>query len=137
MKRRHLVFLAVPMLGLLLFIGCTSSSDTGDNLFPPSNTGEQVARQPLQSDGMATIKGTVTFDGDPPPMPIVAGIDAHKDKGFCCTKGCPHEETWMVDPATKGVANVVVWVSCPNGKYFPMDDYFKEGGKLKKFWPDN
>ena len=134
MKRRRVALLALPLLGLIALIGCTASSDTSDVLFPPSTGEVGGGKTPLQSDGVATIKGTVTFDGDPPAMPIVAGIDAHKDKAFCCSDmgGCPHEQTWMVDPETKGVANVVVWVSCPNKNYFNLDDFFKNG--KKKFW---
>ncbi|HLW64742.1 MAG TPA: hypothetical protein VKS79_05430 [Gemmataceae bacterium] len=103
-------------------------------LFPPSNGSDTPTLTPIQSDGLATIKGTVTFDGDPPAMPIVTGVDVHKDKAYCCSEmtGCPHEQTWVVDAATKGVANVVVWVDCPRGKYFPMEAFFKQNAK--KIW---
>jgi hypothetical protein len=131
MKRRRLV-IATVLLGLAVLVGCTAGSDTPDTPFSPSNRGDTPVLTPVLSDGVATIKGTVTYDGEPPAMPIVAGLNQQQNQAFCCTAGCPHEQTWVVDPATKGVANVVVWVDCPRGKYFQLDAFFN--GRVEKFW---
>jgi len=137
MKRRHLMLMLAPAMCALAVIGCTASTDTSDVLFDPSNGGTAIARKPLEGiEGLATIKGTVTYDGEVPEMREPAGVAAHKDRAYCCTKGCPREETWVVDPATKGVANVVVWVNCPSGKYFPLQDYFKNPPSLPKTWKE-
>ena len=63
MKRRYIVFAAFPLLGLIALIGCSASSDTSDVLFAPSSGDVGASLTPLQSDGVATIKGTVTYDG--------------------------------------------------------------------------
>jgi WD40 repeat protein len=70
--------------------------------------------------GRATIKGKVTFAGDPlPPAKTVTIPDNNKDKDYC-HKGPLNDPSWMVDPKTKGVKNVVIWVKPPQGKYFPV-----------------
>lgn len=44
-------------------------------------------------------------------------------------KGDVTDPTWIVEPKTKGVANVVVWVDPPKGQYFPKP--------TKKSWSDS
>jgi hypothetical protein len=58
----------------------------------------------------ATLKGKVTFDGTPPPKAnILAKFAGHQDANHCA-KGDTEDLTWVVDPATKGVANAVVFL---------------------------
>jgi plastocyanin len=54
-----------------------------------------------------TLKGSIQFDGDPPPIAKVK-IDAAK-KGEC-KHDAPNDEAWIVDPATKGLKWVIVRV---------------------------
>jgi hypothetical protein len=64
-----------------------------------------------QSGKAATLKGKVTYDGAPPPKgDLTSKFDAvPKDKPHCL-KGDTEDPTWIVDPATKGVANTVVYL---------------------------
>jgi hypothetical protein len=51
----------------------------------------------------------------------------HADK-TCCLAGKANEKvdlTWLVDPKTKGVANVVIWLKAPPGTSFPIHEKFK------------
>ncbi len=78
------------------------------------------AQQVLQTDGYGSLSGTVTVDGKAPtPESLVPNMMKHADKACCLDpKAKPIEKvdmTWIVDPKTKGVANVMVWV-IPPGK---------------------
>jgi hypothetical protein len=58
--------------------------------------------------GWATLKGRVVFNGPPPAMKRVA---VTKDHAVCSINGKPPlEETVVVDPATKGLANVAIFI---------------------------
>lgn len=57
--------------------------------------------------GWATLKGKFTFDGDPPTMPPYA---VNKDQATCAPGGqAPLQQFLLVDPDSKGIANVVVF----------------------------
>jgi hypothetical protein len=76
-------------------------------------------RTELASTGWAALKGKVTYDGTPPePVDFGDQIAGNRDKEHCL-KGDTEDPTWIVGPG-KGVANVVVWVRPPRGKYFPI-----------------
>ena len=90
----------------------------------------------LQTDGFGKLTGTVTLDsmtGDLPP--IIDLTQALKDKDAKCCLGpkCKPEEkvdmTWVVDPKTKGVANVMVWLKAPAGNTFAIHDSYKKRDK--------
>jgi hypothetical protein len=58
--------------------------------------------------GWATLKGVFTYDGDPPEMKPTPGVN--KDVEVCAPGGHAPPEEWLkVDPATKGVANIVLY----------------------------
>ncbi len=68
-------------------------------------------------DGFGTIKGRVVWGGaDIPKLePKVKQGDSNvKDAAVCATHEIPNEE-YVVDPATKGVANAFAYVSAPKG----------------------
>jgi hypothetical protein len=95
------------------------------SLSPQKRSAEAAAlradpeRVELVSTGWASLKGKVTFDGDPPePVDFRESIAGNKDKTHCL-KADIEDPTWIVDD-NKGVANVVVWVRPPKGKYFPI-----------------
>lgn len=69
--------------------------------------GEEAAAGPVGT-GWATLKGTFTYDGDPPVMPVTPGVN--KDEAVCAPGGhAPPQEWLVVDSATKGVANIVLY----------------------------
>ena len=58
----------------------------------------------------ATLKGKVVYDGAPPAKAdLKAKFADHKDAGHCA-KGDTEDLSWVVDPASKGVANTVVFL---------------------------
>jgi hypothetical protein len=129
MKR---LFHTIPLLvlfALMAGFGCSDSPDTSDAaLFPPTKGGTVAAvLKPVDSKETGTITGTVTFDSEPPVMAELAQAKGHGDQSHC-VKGDIKDQTWVVDSATKGVANVVVWVDPPKGSYFPKPE--------KKTWED-
>lgn len=66
------------------------------------------------------IKGRVVLDGDLPTLaPLIAKGDASaKDAAVCAVNAVP-DETVVVDPETKGVANVVVYLRRKPSKIHP------------------
>ena len=89
------------------------------------------AQQLLQTDGYGSLSGKVTLDapnGKLPPILKFADnkvVNGHNDKACCLNPNAKPEEkmdlTWVVDPKTKGVANVMVWVTPPTkGMVLPV-----------------
>ena len=64
----------------------------------------------MASTGWGSLKGQVTYDGEPPMLGNLE-IPADKNKDVC-EKGDIRIQTWKVGP-DKGVANVVVWLRLP------------------------
>src|SRR5262245_24882012 len=86
--------------------------------------GNGAAKTPLEA-GDAVIKGVVVYDGDPPVPEEIAALK----KDPACVKAPESErvsQMWLVDKNTKGVANVVVWLKPPAGKYFAVKDEDKK-----------
>jgi len=82
----------------------------------------------LPATGWGTVRGRVTFDGEVPARaPLDTGNNPHRDH---CQSADLIDETWIVDPKTKGVANVVVWLEAPEGTFFPRQP------ADRKTWPD-
>ncbi|HEV3263662.1 MAG TPA: hypothetical protein VG013_42900 [Gemmataceae bacterium] len=82
----------------------------------------------VDSTGWGTIKGKVTYEGTPPE---VADEKITKQEEVCKCKdaekrGATKDPTWKVGGGDHGVANVVVWVRAPDGKYFKIPDDQKE-----------
>ncbi len=120
-------------LGLVLMIpavaflaaGCGGgSSPTKSGTTTPStdkgSSGASAKKEMtvLASTGTATLKGQVVYDGDPPkPEKLKFAKDADKR----CHEGDTDDLTWEVDPNSKGVKNVVIWVKPGDGKFFKHD----------------
>jgi hypothetical protein len=103
--------------------GSTSEAKTSSK---PATSGGAV--EEVASTGTAALRGKVTFDGDPPPpSDFKAQMEAQTDPAARshCLKGPTTDPTWTVGP-DKGVANVVVWVRAPKGKYFKIPDSEKQ-----------
>jgi hypothetical protein len=98
------------------------------SLFLVGNVGR--GQQLLKTNGWGSLSGKVTLNGDLPDVEnLVAKMMGHADKACCLNpKAKPEEkvdQTWIVDPKTKGVANVVVWIKAPKDTYFPIPAKFQ------------
>ena len=56
-----------------------------------------------------TIKGTIVLDKDT-PVPVMAQIVPMKDKVVCLADGKYFDESMIVDPKTRAMTNVFVWI---------------------------
>jgi hypothetical protein len=71
-------------------------------------------------EGWGRLHGRVIYDGQPPQLPdLRPRIMNHPDKDYLL-KGDTRDRTWLVDPKTHGLANVVVWLEPPAGQQFPL-----------------
>ena len=118
--------LCAPALTTTLIVGCGDkppatppSAGSGavkkdpGAIKSPSSGGEKT---PVDATATATIKGKVVYDGTPPtPKSLKDAMSAVQDKAICLA-GNTDDPLWIVG-ADKGVANVVVWVQAPEGKY--------------------
>lgn len=111
--------LAVAAAGALCAapLGCTRPTDLGSVAIPAdvdkirtALTGEaagEAGPAAATGTGWATLKGTFTFEGDPPKMPL---YDANKDPATCDPGGqAPPQEYLVVDEATHGIAHIAVY----------------------------
>lgn len=123
--------LVVPALaGVFTLAGCGDSKPTtGGGTKQPEKKAEGGTKQdsgsaasgdktPVEGTGTGTLKGKVTFDGKPPERKDLAAISENQDKAHCL-KGDTKDQLWIVG-GDQGVANVVVWLKAPEGKYFKV-----------------
>jgi hypothetical protein len=118
----------------ILAAGC-SKTETAKNEDIPKDkwvvgTGKKSLAEsrgdPLKA-GDATITGRVVFKGTKPAMSVIATMLTHADAAACCLKGDENEkmqQTWMFGK-DDGVANVVVFLKPPTGKYFEPSEQDK------------
>ncbi len=96
--------------------GSTPSASTA----APSTASPAAAPSPaaptaaVKAEGWGTLKGRVVFEGDPPAQKVLVakGSKDAKDAAVCAT----HEikaERLVIDSATKGVKNVIVYIPKP------------------------
>lgn len=71
-----------------------------------------LVAQPAWSQSWGTIKGKVVWDGDSIPSPEPAKVD--KDQAHCLAKGQLLKDELVIDSATKGVKNVMIWLAPVN-----------------------
>jgi hypothetical protein len=88
-------------------------------------------QQKLQTKGWGSLSGKVTLKGEVPPVvDWTEKMKLHDDKACCLDPKAKLIEkvdpTWIVDPKTKAVANVVVWIKAPAGTYLPTHADFKK-----------
>jgi hypothetical protein len=112
------------LLGLAVVVaGMVSGCDQQVDLGPVANadnvkaireafaSGAATAGETAQKavgTGWATLGGQFVFDGDPPQMPP---YDVTKEREFCTAGGvAPPQEFLVVDPGTKGIKNVVIFL---------------------------
>jgi hypothetical protein len=125
--------LGTPALTLALMAGCSSDKpeSTGGGTKAPTDSGKMGGttkpstssgeKTPVEGTGVATIKGKITYDGTPPtPKSLKDVMGAHADKDMCLS-GDTNDPTWIVGK-DGSIANVVVWVKAPDGKYLKTPD---------------
>jgi len=64
------------------------------------------------AEGWGTVKGKVTYK-DKQPLPKNPAVNVTADKAFCTKDGklTIHKDEWVVYPKTRGIKNVIVWLS--------------------------
>jgi len=83
------------------------------------------AKKEIKAQGWGSVKGTVTVKGNVPAgANVLAMMKAHADAPTCCAgKGEELEDpTWIVDPKTKGVKYVAIWLKTQPGEYFEINE---------------
>ncbi len=99
-------------------LGCQARSESGVVADATSVTtireallgegGGAAAADKPQGTGWATLKGTFTFEGDPPEMPAYDAMS--KDPATCAPGGkAPPQEWLVVDGASRGIANIAIF----------------------------
>ena len=70
-----------------------------------------VAIRAADEDKYVTIKGRIVWDDAKGPPPVRAVIKPTKDEEVCAKDKDFKTEDWVVSAKTKGIKNVVVWLS--------------------------
>jgi hypothetical protein len=89
-----------------------------------------------QGGDYGSISGKVTLGKAMPELAdLTPAMKKHADWKCCLDPNAKDVEkkdlTWVVDPKTKAVANVMVWVAAPKGKSFPIHkNYLKRTEKI-------
>jgi hypothetical protein len=96
-----------------------------------TSVGQETERKLLPSNGWGSLSGRVVYKGDPPaPASLADKMAIHADKACCLAPNATllekEDNTWLVDPKTKGVANVLIYLNPPVGTYFPIHDQDKK-----------
>lgn len=144
--RFTLLALPAPMLALAMVLaGCgggdkdKGGTKSGDGSAPKDGGGTKVGGDKVAIEGKdrGTLKGKVVLDGEVPNMAaatadLVAKMKA-KDETHCLAMNATPEEKsafeWRVDPQSKGVANVFVWLAPPANSYFKLSEADKKPGQ--------
>src|SRR3954462_1823688 len=84
-----------------------SASAIREALVSSKAAGPEKKAGPVGTGG-ATIRGQFVYEGDPPKMPP---YNVPKEPEFCTDHGKPPaQETLVVDPSTKGIKNIIVFL---------------------------
>src|SRR5262245_9362602 len=76
-----------------------------------------------QGGKTATLKGKVAYKGNPPALPnLVAKFQAVPKDAPHCSKGDTEDPTWVVDKATMGVANAVIFLKFASAPKYDFKD---------------
>lgn len=111
--------ITLAMIAVVAVAGCESRAVLGPignaaqaksirEAFASGATGGGEKKAGPVGTGWATLRGQFVFDGDPPAM---APYAVTKEPEICTESGkAPPQETLIVDPASKGIKNVVVFL---------------------------
>jgi hypothetical protein len=134
LQRFALIAAAPALAALVVAAGCTNKpteapagpsgpAGTQSSSGSGSGGGQLTA---LEAKDTGTLTGKVTYDGKPPePMSLESRFEAVPADKAHCQKGPKVDETWVVGP-NNGVANVVVWLRPPKGKFFDIPAKLRE-----------
>ena len=92
----------------------------------PALRAADPAPKPAAPAGTGTIKGRIIFDGPAPAPKIVVAKGDSKVKDDVCKKDDITDKDFVVDPATKGVANGIVYLVNPTGDYKATEEAYLE-----------
>jgi hypothetical protein len=132
MQRRLIRSFGLLLAGVCLVAGCARR-------LPPAERVETTNVKALRSSfgggateaagpaaavaeptGWATLKGSFKLNGSPPDRPPLT-ID--KDQGVCAPGGrAVLSETLVIDSASHGIKDVVIFMALPNRRKFPVGD---------------
>jgi hypothetical protein len=80
----------------------------------PTATTPASPSAPVKAEGWGTLKGQITFSGEAPaPKVLQAQGKAEKDPEVCAKDAPILSEALVVDSATKGIKNVLIYLSKP------------------------
>jgi hypothetical protein len=123
------VVVLAPALAAFLAVGCSGEKKSDQaavksSVKPgkkPASGGQPAkagAKEALVAKGWGSLKGKVTYAGSPPEVKQITIPDTVKEKDKCLM-GDTRDQTWKIG-VDKGVADVVVWLRAPKGKYFQI-----------------
>ncbi len=79
-----------------------------------TSTSPSAPSAPVKAEGWGTLKGQITFSGDVPAVKVLQEKGkAEKDPEYCAKDAPILSEALIVDGASKGVKNVLVYLSKP------------------------
>jgi hypothetical protein len=121
--------LSVAVLGLsvlCLFAGCPQSQIVTVTVKPVAGVAETAGGESAPAEtaakGYGTLVGAITYEGDPPSFPplVPVGGPALKpeDRAVCAVVAVP-DETLVVNPENKGLANAIVFLEKRPGNIKP------------------
>jgi len=126
--------LALTITLTLALIGCSKKTsdddDDDDSSGPgPGQISASALRTPVEAKSFGTLKGKITFEGDAAKVlaSFKAQMEAHKDRPRCM-EGDTSNPAWKIG-AENALANVVVFLRAPDGKFFPKPP------DERKTWP--
>jgi hypothetical protein len=144
----RLAVLTAPVLTLAVVLaGCggdkgkDKGDGSGDKNASSTDSGGRGTGGPktaVEGKGRGTLKGQIVYDGTPPDMTkpdatILAAMTA-KDEKHCVTSAPADQKKafeWIVHPQSKGVKNVIVWLSPGDNAYFKLSDADKKPSRDK------
>ncbi|QEH36867.1 hypothetical protein OJF2_54520 [Aquisphaera giovannonii] len=95
-------------------VAAAPTGGSSSNASAPAASSSAAAAAPVKAEGYGTLKGQVVFAGDPPaPKVLFEKGKAAKDPEVCAKDSPILSESLVVDGGTKGVKNVLVYLSKP------------------------
>jgi hypothetical protein len=120
-------------LGLLSLAGCCQNCGTSTSPKESSSPSEvsQSADTPVAfvQDGWGDITGRIVWGGDKLPAGVgdPINIAANPDKAACEKNGPVPNEDWIINPKTKGIRDVFIWLeSKTKGEKLPVHASLKD-----------
>jgi plastocyanin len=99
------------------------AAPAGGAAAPAAGASTAPAAAPVKAEGWGTLKGKVTFGGDPPTQVVLQAVGkAAKDPEVCAKTTPIMSERLVVDSGTKGVKNVFVYLMRPTA----VNDEYKK-----------